>query len=136
MGDAEGVTDGVALGVGVGVDAGVGVGVGVDVGAGVGDGVDVGVGVGVDDVGAGVGDGVGVAVGATVALGVAVGSGRVSSFTIVPVPFALEIVAFCAPERVTVKVSSSSNAVSPFTNTAIAFSVSPALNVNVSLVAW
>src|SRR5437879_9645349 len=44
-------------------------------------------------------------------------AGWVSSFWIVPVPTALAIVALVAPDRVTVKVSSGSNAVSAHTST-------------------
>src|SRR5438132_1034907 len=56
-------------------------------------------------------------------------AGWVSSFWIVPVPTALAIVALVAPDRVTVKVSSGSNAVSAHTSTppgttAFAFTVS------------
>src|SRR5437879_11953636 len=52
-----------------------------------------------------------------------------SSFWIVPVPTALTIVALVAPDRVTVKVSSSSNAVSAHTSTVTGLIVSPGAKV-------
>src|SRR5438309_1649 len=57
-----------------------------------------------------------------------------SSFWIVPVPTALTIVALVAPDRVTVKVSSSSNAVSAHTSTVTGLLVSPGAKVSVVLV--
>src|SRR5438445_81681 len=51
-------------------------------------------------------------------------AGWVSSFWIVPVPIALAIVALVAPDRVTVKVSSGSNAVSAHTSTVTGLLVS------------
>src|SRR5437879_2494511 len=52
-------------------------------------------------------------------------AGWVSSFWMVPVPTALAIVALVAPDRVTVKVSSCSNAVSAHTSTVTGLLVSP-----------
>src|SRR5438552_1348619 len=52
-------------------------------------------------------------------------AGWVSSFWMVPVPTALAIVALVAPDRVTVKVSSGSNAVSAHTSTVTGLLVSP-----------
>src|SRR5438477_93486 len=52
-------------------------------------------------------------------------AGWVSSFWIVPVPTALAIVALVAPDRVTVKVSSGSNAVSAHPSTVTGLLVSP-----------
>src|SRR5438552_3208437 len=62
-------------------------------------------------------------------------AGWVSWFWFVPVPCALAIVALVAPDRVTVKVSSGSNLVSPLTVTVMVLLVSPALNVSVPLAA-
>src|SRR5437016_3870624 len=56
-------------------------------------------------------------------------AGWVSSFWIVPVPTALAIVALVAPDRVTVKVSSGSNAVSAHTSTFFVLLVSPGANL-------
>src|SRR5438093_176741 len=56
-----------------------------------------------------------------------------SSLWIVPVPTALTIVALGAPDRVTVKVSSSSNAVSAHTSTVTGLLVSPGAKVSVVL---
>ena len=70
------------MGVGAGVTVGEGVGVRVGAGVTVGEGVGVGV-------------GAGVTVGVGVAVGVGVGVGT-SSFRIVPVPSASEMVAFTA----------------------------------------
>src|SRR5439155_1610857 len=61
------------------------------------------------------------------------GGGKASSFWIVPVPTALTIVALVAPDRVTVKVSSSSNAVSAHTSTVTGLLVSPGAKVSVVL---
>src|SRR5437016_2342119 len=61
--------------------------------------------------------------------------GWVSSFWMVPVPNALAIVALVAPDRVTVKVSSGSNLVSPLTVTVMVLLVSPGLNVSVPFAA-
>src|SRR5438552_2972689 len=55
-------------------------------------------------------------------------AGWVSSFWMVPVPTALAIVALVAPDRVTVKVSSGSNAVSAHTSTVTGLLVSPGAN--------
>src|SRR6266699_2405423 len=60
-------------------------------------------------------------------------AGWVSSFWIVPVPTALAIVALVAPDRVTVKVSSGSNAVSAHTSTVTGLLVSPGAKVSVVL---
>src|SRR5205809_228868 len=60
-------------------------------------------------------------------------AGWVSSFWIVPVPTALAIVALVAPDRVTVKVSSGSNAVSAHTSTVTGLLVSPGAKVSVLL---
>src|SRR5436190_776331 len=60
-------------------------------------------------------------------------AGWVSSFWIVPVPTALAIVALVAPDRVTVKVSSGSNLVSPLTVTVMVLLVSPGAKVSVLL---
>src|SRR5438132_918328 len=60
-------------------------------------------------------------------------AGWVSSFWIVPVPSALAIVALVAPDRVTVKVSSGSNAVSAHTSTVTGLLVSPGAKVSVPL---
>jgi hypothetical protein len=89
------------LGVGVGVGTGVGVGVGTGVGVGVGTGVGVGVGCGT------------------------------SSFRMVPVPCAFEMVAPEAEPNVTVKVSSASIAVSPLMVIATGRLVCPAAKVKV-----
>src|SRR5882672_3098172 len=62
-------------------------------------------------------------------------AGWVSSFWMVPVPTGLAIVALVAPDRVTVKVSSGSNLVSPLTLTVMVLVVSPGLNVSVPLAA-
>src|SRR5438445_32711 len=56
-----------------------------------------------------------------------------SSFWIVPVPIALAIVALVAPDRVTVKVSSGSNAVSAHTSTVTGLLVSPGAKVSVPI---
>src|SRR5437773_952059 len=56
-------------------------------------------------------------------------AGWVSSFWMVPVPTGLAIVALVAPDRVTVKVSSGSNAVSAHTSTVTGLLVSPGANV-------
>src|SRR2546430_2056969 len=56
-------------------------------------------------------------------------AGWVSSFWMVPVPTALAIVALVAPDRVTVKVSSGSNAVSAHTSTVTGLLVSPGAKV-------
>src|SRR5437773_500082 len=56
-----------------------------------------------------------------------------SSFWIVPVPTALTIVALVAPDRVTVKVSSGSNAVSSHAITGTGLLVSPGAKVSVVL---
>src|SRR2546430_7431604 len=53
------------------------------------------------------------------------------SFWIVPVPVPLAIVALVAPDRVTVKVSSGSNAVSAHTSTVTGLLVSPGAKVSV-----
>src|SRR5438552_1171082 len=60
-------------------------------------------------------------------------AGWVSSFWFVPVPTALAIVAFVAPDRVAVKVSSGSNAVSAHTSTVTGLLVSPGAKVSVVL---
>src|SRR5437667_19466 len=60
-------------------------------------------------------------------------AGWVSSFWIVPVPTALAIVALVAPDRVTVKVSSGSIAVSAHTSTVYALSLHDALPICVVL---
>src|SRR5256885_1896312 len=60
-------------------------------------------------------------------------AGWVSSFWIVPVPTALAIVALVAPDRVTVKVSSGSNAMSAHTSTVTGLLVSPGAKVSVLL---
>src|SRR5207302_2089521 len=60
-------------------------------------------------------------------------AGWVSSFWIVPVPVPLAIVALVAADRVTVKVSSGSNAVSAFTSTVTGLLVSPGAKVSVPL---
>ena len=59
-----------------------------------------------------------------------------SSFTIVPIPSDELIVALTAAERWTLKVSFSSNVVSPLTSTVICLVVSLAANVSVPFVAW
>src|SRR5437879_1319617 len=61
-------------------------------------------------------------------------AGWVSSFWMVPVPTALAIVALVAPDRVTVKVSSGSNAVSAHTSTVTGLLVSPGAKVSVVLI--
>src|SRR5437870_1942310 len=58
-----------------------------------------------------------------------------SSLWIVPVPSALALVAWVAPDRLTVNVSSGSNVVSPLTLTVMVLLVSPGLNVSVPLAA-
>src|SRR5437870_11515113 len=60
-------------------------------------------------------------------------SAGVSSFWIVPVPTALTIVALVAPDRVTVNVSSGSNAVSAHRSTGTGLLVSPGAKVSVVL---
>src|SRR5438132_258822 len=60
-------------------------------------------------------------------------AGWVSSFWMVPVPTALAIVVLVAPDRVTVKVSSGSNAVSAHTSTVTGLLVSPGAKVSVLL---
>src|SRR5947207_896567 len=60
-------------------------------------------------------------------------AGWVSSFWIVPVPAALALVALVAPDSVTVKVSSGSNAVSAHTSTVTGLLVSPGAKVSVLL---
>src|SRR5882724_9169872 len=60
-------------------------------------------------------------------------AGWVSSVRIVPVPSALAIVALVATDRVTVKVSSGSNAVSAHTSTVTGLLVSPGAKVSVVL---
>src|SRR5436853_436249 len=60
-------------------------------------------------------------------------AGWVSSFWMVPVPTGLAIVALVAPDRVTVKVSSGSNAVSAHTSTVTGLLVSPGAKVSVVL---
>src|SRR2546421_1305 len=60
-------------------------------------------------------------------------AGWASSFWIVPVPTGLAIVALVAPDRVTVKVSSGSNAVSAHTSTVTGLLVSPGAKVSVVL---
>src|SRR5437667_99007 len=62
-------------------------------------------------------------------------AGWVSSFWMVPVPTGLAIVALVAPDRVTVKVSSGSNLVSPLTVTVMVLLVSSGLNVSIPLAA-
>ena len=59
----------------------------------------------------------------------------VSSFVIVPVPSASEIVALVAFDRWTVKVSSGSTATSPFTSTVIVLVVSLELKFRVPVFA-
>src|SRR5438309_4005151 len=54
---------------------------------------------------------------------------------VLPISTALAIVALVAPDRVTVKVSSGSNAVSPLTVTVMVLLVSPGLNVSVPFAA-
>src|SRR5438445_536086 len=61
------------------------------------------------------------------------GGGKASSFWIVPVPIPFPIVALVAPDRVTVKVSSSSNAVSAHTSTVMSLEVSPGAKESVVL---
>src|SRR5437879_8953645 len=60
-------------------------------------------------------------------------TGCVSSFSIVSAPTGLAIVALVAPDRVTVKVSSGSNAVSAHTSTVTGLLVSPGAKVSVVL---
>ena len=111
---------------GVAVGVAVGVGVGVGVGVAVGTAVAVAVGVAV-----------GMAVAVAVAVGVAVGVGAASSFRIVPVPSAREMVALVALLRCTVKNSSSSNCVSPLTKTVTCWETGPVeVNVSVRDIAW
>ncbi len=58
-------------------------------------------------------------------------TGVVSSFRMVPVPWPSAIVAFTGLDKVRVKVSSASTAVSPLTGTGTVFVVSPAAKVSV-----
>src|SRR5437667_151083 len=60
-------------------------------------------------------------------------AGWVSSFWMVPAPTGLAIVALVVPDRVTVKVSSGSNAVSAHTSTVTGLLVSPGAKVSVVL---
>ena len=59
--------------------------------------------------------------------------GAASSFTIVPVPSAVPIVALTAPDRWIVNVSLASNFVSPLTSTVICLVVSLAAKLSVPL---
>jgi hypothetical protein len=97
---------GVAVAVAVGVAVAVAVAVGVAVAVAVAVGVEVAVAVGVE-----------VAVAVAVGVGLGVGVGVTSSFRMVPVPSASEIVALRALLRWTVNVSSGSTVVSPLTST-------------------
>ena len=63
-------------------------------------------------------------------------TGAVSSFTTVPVPSAVPIVALTGADRCTVNVSFPSNLVSPLTNTVICVVVSVAEKFRVPLLAW
>jgi hypothetical protein len=121
---AVGVAVAVAVGVAVAVAAGVAVAVAVGVAVAVAVGVDVAVAVGVE---------VAVAVGVAVAVAVAVGVGLgvTSSLRMVPVPSASEMVAFTGLLKCTVKVSSGSAVVSPFTRTTTCLVVSAARKVKV-----
>ena len=66
---------------------------------------------------------------------VSVGTGAASSFAIVPTPCAVPMIAFVALLKLTTKVSSGSNVVSPFTVTLTGCVLTPGANVNVPLVA-
>ena len=63
-------------------------------------------------------------------------TGAPSSFTIVPVPSAVPIVALTGADRCTVNVSFGSNFVSPLTNTVTCLVVSVAKKFRVPLLAW
>src|SRR5438105_780179 len=64
------------------------------------------------------------------------GGAALSSFAIVPLALARPSVAFSGSERLSVKLSSGSTSVSPFSLTAICLLVSPGLKLSVPLVAW
>jgi hypothetical protein len=106
---------GVAVGVGLGGTEAVGVAVAVAVAVGVAVAVAVAVAVGVA-----------VAVAVAVGVGLGVGVGVTSSLRMVPVPSASEMVAFTGLLRCSVKSSSGSTVVSPFTRTVTCLDVSPA----------
>src|ERR1700731_2089159 len=110
-----------------GLAVGVAVGVAVAVAVGVAVAVEVGVAVAVA-----VGVAVAVAVAVAVGVGLGVGVGVTSSFRIVPVPSAFEMVALSGLLRCTVKVSSGSTIVSPLTSTVICLVVSAGWKVKLA----